>query len=260
MTNYTGLCDAWFTWYSPSAAHQICLCSLEHDLGIHALRPIWLWLIIEVFATRAKFLHSSASCIKINCVNLTSKECFWLLLQRYGPIQIHQALVPELDDVTRSSVRYSSRTHGEARHNMLAHKLPWYYQQQYYFTRLERPHKAPTKTIHVRRTRHTEHCWRSRDELISDVLLWTPTYGRAKAGRPARTYIQQLCEDTGGSPEDLPEAMNDREKWRERVRHIRASSTTWWWWWWWWMAPIYAPLALIEILQICLLICSRILI
>ena len=24
-----------------------------------------------------------------------------------------------------------------------------------------------------------------------------PTYGRAKAGRPARTYIQQLCEDTG---------------------------------------------------------------
>ena len=25
------------------------------------------------------------------------------------------------------------------------------------------------------------------------------------------TYIQQLCEDTGCSPEDLPEAMNDRE-------------------------------------------------
>ena len=33
------------------------------------------------------------------------------------------------------------------------------------------------------------------------------------------------------SPEDLPEAMNDREKWRERVRDLRASSTTWWWWW-----------------------------
>ena len=89
-----------------------------------------------------------------------------------------------------------------------------------------------TKTIQVRRTRHAGHCWRSRDELISDVLLWTPTYGRAKAGRPARTYIQQLCEDTGCSPEDLPEAMNDREKWRERVRDIRATSTTWWWWWW----------------------------
>ena len=70
------------------------------------------------------------------------------------------------------------------------------------------------------------------DELISDVLLWTPTYDRAKAGRPARTYIQQLCEDTGYSSEDLPEAMNDRKKWRERVRDIRASGTTWWWWWW----------------------------
>ena len=88
-----------------------------------------------------------------------------------------------------------------------------------------------TKTIQVRRTRHAGHCWRSRDELISDVLLWTPTHGRAKAGRPARTYIQQLCEDTGCCPEDLPEAMNDREKWRERVRDIHALSTTWWWWW-----------------------------
>ena len=45
--------------------------------------------------------------------------------------------------------------------------------------------------------------------FISDVLLWTPTHGRAKAGRPARTYIQQLCEDTGCTPEDLPEAIND---------------------------------------------------
>ena len=31
-----------------------------------------------------------------------------------------------------------------------------------------------TKTIQVRRTRHAGHCWRSKDELISDVLLWTP--------------------------------------------------------------------------------------
>ena len=68
-----------------------------------------------------------------------------------------------------------------------------------------------TKTIQTRRTRLAGHCWRSRDELISDVLLCTLTHDRAKAGRPARTYIQQLCEDTVCSPEDLPEAMNDRE-------------------------------------------------
>ena len=87
------------------------------------------------------------------------------------------------------------------------------------------------KTIQVRWTRHAGHCWRSRDDLISDVLLWTPTYGRAKAGRIARTYIQQLFKDTGCSSEALPEAMNEREKWRKRVRDIRASGTTWWWWW-----------------------------
>ena len=67
------------------------------------------------------------------------------------------------------------------------------------------PHKTPTvrppapitKSIQVRRTRHAGHCWRSRDELIRDVLLWIPTHGRAKAGRPARTYIQQLVAREG---------------------------------------------------------------
>ena len=88
-----------------------------------------------------------------------------------------------------------------------------------------------TETIQVRRTRHAGHWWRSRYELIRDVLLWIPIHGRAKAGRPARMYIQQLCEDTGCCPEDLPRAMNDREVRRERVRDIRATSAIWWWWW-----------------------------
>ena len=83
-----------------------------------------------------------------------------------------------------------------------------------------------TKTIKIRRTSDAGHCRRSRDELISDVLLWTPSHGRAKAGRPARTYIQQLCADTECSPEDLPEAMDDWEGCRERVRDIRADNMT----------------------------------
>ena len=45
-------------------------------------------------------------------------------------------------------------------------------------------HLSPiTKTIQVRRTRHAGNCWRSRDDLISDVLLLTPSHGWAKAGR-----------------------------------------------------------------------------
>ena len=82
-----------------------------------------------------------------------------------------------------------------------------YYNTNYY------GHLPPiTKTTKVRRTRHAGHCWRSRDELISDVFKWTPSHVWAKAGQPARAYIQQLCEDTRCSPEDLPEAMNDREE------------------------------------------------
>ena len=84
-----------------------------------------------------------------------------------------------------------------------------------------------TKTIQVRRTRHVRHCWRSRDELISDILLWTPSHRQAKATWPARTYIQQLCADTRCSLEDLPGVIDDTDRWQERVRKIHAGGTTW---------------------------------
>ena len=87
-----------------------------------------------------------------------------------------------------------------------------------------------TETIQVRRTRHAGHWLRSRDEFISDVHQRTPSHGRAKAGRPVRIDIQQLSEDTVCGAEDLPEAMNDKERWRERVRDIRADGMTRWWW------------------------------
>ena len=86
-----------------------------------------------------------------------------------------------------------------------------------------------TKTIQVRRTRRAGQCWRHKDKLISDMLLWTLSHGQAKAGRPARTYIQQLWANMGCSPEDLPEVMNDREGWQEKVGDIHADDATWWW-------------------------------
>ena len=75
-----------------------------------------------------------------------------------------------------------------------------------------------TKTIQVRRARHVGHCWRSKDELISDGLLWTPSHRRAKVGRPARTYLLQFCANTGCSLEDLPGAMDDRGRVAEEVQ------------------------------------------
>ena len=87
-----------------------------------------------------------------------------------------------------------------------------------------------TKTIQVRRTRHAKRCWRSKDEPISDILLWTSSYRRAKSGRPARTYLQQLCADIGYSLEDFPGAIDDRDGGQERVREVRTGSATWCWW------------------------------
>ena len=59
-------------------------------------------------------------------------------------------------------------------------------------------HTAPTvrpptshhkKLSKLRCTRQAGHSWRSRDELISDVHLWTISNGRAKAGWPVQTYL-----------------------------------------------------------------------
>ena len=87
------------------------------------------------------------------------------------------------------------------------------------------------KTIQIKQTRYAGLCWRGKDKLISDVLLWIPSHGWAKVGQPTSTYIQQLCVDAGCSLEDLPGAMDDRNK--ERIREIHAGGATWWWWWWW---------------------------
>ena len=56
-----------------------------------------------------------------------------------------------------------------------------------------------TKTIQVRRARHAGHCWRSKDELVSDVLLWTPTYGQTKVVSSriwTRVAVSISCDDT----------------------------------------------------------------
>ena len=86
-------------------------------------------------------------------------------------------------------------------------------------------------------TECTSNNWYHRHFHVSQFFQFClPSRKLSKLDKPdmqdtARTYIQQLCEDTVCGPEDLPETMNDREKWRERVRDILASGTTWWWWW-----------------------------
>ena len=88
------------------------------------------------------------------------------------------------------------------------------------------------KTIQVWWIRHTGPCWGSKDKLINNVLLWTPSHGWASVGWPARTYLQQLCADIGCSLEDLLEVLDHRDEWHGRVREICARGTTWRWYIW----------------------------
>ena len=89
-----------------------------------------------------------------------------------------------------------------------------------------------SQTIQVWWTRYMGYCWRSMDELIWNFLLWTPTHEHTSVGWPAKTYIYQLCAETGCSLEDLPGVMDYRDRWWEReFRELCSVSAIWWWWW-----------------------------
>ena len=70
--------------------------------------------------------------------------------------------------------------------------------------------------------RFAGHCYRSKDELISSLLFWTPAHGYTSVGRPYKTFIDVLSEDAGLNPAELKIAMQDRDDWRRRVNLTRA--------------------------------------
>ena len=74
-----------------------------------------------------------------------------------------------------------------------------------------------TETIRKQRMRFTGQCWRADNELVSTVLLWGPQHGQRSRGRPAKTYIDQLVEDTECTLDELPNAMNDRDG---MIKHV----------------------------------------
>ena len=82
-----------------------------------------------------------------------------------------------------------------------------------------------TDKIRERRLKNAGHSWRTKNEVISKVLLWEPTHGKRNQGRPARTFVDQLEEDIGCSKENLPILMADRMAWRKHVMNIRTCST-----------------------------------
>ena len=81
-------------------------------------------------------------------VSILLYECTtWTLTKR-----LEKKLIGNYTRMLRAILNKSWRQH-PTRHQLYGHLPPI------------------TKPIQVRRTRHAGHCWRSKDELISDVLL-----------------------------------------------------------------------------------------
>ena len=79
--------------------------------------------------------------------------------------------------------------------------------------------------IRDKRLRFAGHCYRNKDELASELVLWRPLHGNRTCGRPSKTYVDQLADDNGCEIEDLQTLMVDRDRWKDNVNTCRARST-----------------------------------
>ena len=79
------------------------------------------------------------------------------------------------------------------------------------------------KKIQIRRTRYAGNSWKSKNELISDILQWTLSHRCSSVGRPTRTYVQPLRADPRYYLEDLKKFMIETNSERERVKEIRST-------------------------------------
>ena len=79
-------------------------------------------------------------------------------------------------------------------------------------------------TLMIRRPQFIGHCWRKKDEVISDLLLWEPKHSARKRGRPATTYVDQLRNDTGLSIAELKSILGNQKEWMKLVNGVRVGS------------------------------------
>ena len=135
--------------------------------GQHPVSSHSCWMYVRVgrsaFARQCVGVHKSTSLMSSSLLLQQCPACLFVCTTWTLTKRLEKKLDGNYTRILRAILNKSRRQH-PTRHQLYGHLPPI------------------TKTIQVRRTRHAGHCWRSRDELISDVLLWTPTHGRAKAG------------------------------------------------------------------------------
>ena len=72
-------------------------------------------------------------------------------------------------------------------------------------------------TIRERRLWFSSYCWRSKNEVVSDLVLWELKHGKRSVRGQARTFVDLLEADTDVPRHCLLAAMDDRVGWRKRA-------------------------------------------
>ena len=73
--------------------------------------------------------------------------------------------------------------------------------------------KLSTK-IRRRFLKFAGHFLRRDDEVISDLVIWEPTHGLRRWGRPPESYICNLERETCIPASEMKVAMMNRDVWR----------------------------------------------
>ena len=83
-----------------------------------------------------------------------------------------------------------------------------------------------SSTIRQRRLRFAGHCFRAENQLVTNLLFWSPNLGRRGQGAGFKTYPKQIQEDTNLLNEnEIKGLMADRNLWRQRVDTILILHT-----------------------------------
>ena len=75
--------------------------------------------------------------------------------------------------------------------------------------------------LKARRVQFAGHCFRAENEIISSLLLWTPT-NQTRSRK--LSYPDVIARDIGIDRNDLGTVMLDREIWREHVNSIISTA------------------------------------
>ena len=77
-------------------------------------------------------------------------------------------------------------------------------------------------SLQIHRLKFVAHCWRSKNETVSKLLLWDPKRGSLSRERPATIFIDQLESDTGLLRQDLASVMANRREWGRLKKSLRV--------------------------------------